>query len=431
MTWSLIGLTCGTLLVAVLPSKLLFTEHAAAATAIESGTRWACPMMDFIGNQPGLCPVCGMKLHPVTAGELQLEQQKRMGLELTTVTEGPAKVTVRGYGTAEYDHRFTQVVIPRVAGRIVHRHEATYGCCQIIAEGTPVIDLYSPELISAQGEYVAALKMGDSNLVRNVRQRFARWNLLDIADNLEKGGAPQEIITIRSPVAGQVLLDDMNAVDETLEVGREVMPDTQILRLVDSDKLVLVVHVPETRARFLREGQEVLIESDDLGPLPNLQATVGRLAAEIDPLIRSREVRIWLNEARDVLQPGSLVSAKMEGVMGPDLKPADPKDESTWGKFALIPKEAVLSTGVRHVAWKVSGRDDQGRLRFDIAPLALGPRIEDDQGRDMFVVRAGLKPGDEVAAQGAFLIDSQAQLAGSASLLFPQGATAPASGHQH
>lgn len=429
--WMVIGFASGALLISVLPANMLFKEHVAVTESDSSGTRWACPMMDFIGNQPGNCPVCGMKLHPVTAGELSREQQKRMGLELATVTEGPATVTVRAYGAAEYDHRYTKVVIPRVAGRIVHRHIATYGCCTIIAEGAPIIDIYSPEIISAQGEYAAALKLGDSNLVRNVRQRFIRWNLLDVAENLEKGGAPQEIITIHSPVAGQVLLDDMKAVDETLEVGREVLPDTQLLRLVDANKLVLVVHVPETRARFLREGQPVEIDSDDMGPLPGLNAKIGRLAAEIDPAIRTREVRIWLEGARDVLQPGSLVSARMQGVLGPDLKPADPKDPSTWGKFALVPKEAVLSTGVRHVAWKVTNRDDKGRLHFDIAPLALGPRIEDEQGRDLFVVRAGLKPGDEVAAQGAFLIDSQAQLAGSASLLFPLGVTTPASGHQH
>ena len=145
---------------------------------------------------------------------------------------------------------------------------------------------------------------------------------------------------------------------------------------------------------------------------------------------RTREVRIWLEGARDILQPGSLVSARLRGALGPDLKPADPNDESTWGRFPLIPKEAVLSTGVRHVAWKLSGRDRSGQMRVDIAPLALGPRLEDENGRDLFVVRAGLQAGDEVAAQGAFLLDSQAQLAGTPSLLYPQGAVTKAT-HQH
>jgi Cu(I)/Ag(I) efflux system membrane fusion protein len=87
---------------------------------------------------------------------------------------------------------------------------------------------------------------------------------------------------------------------------------------------------------------------------------------------------------------------------------------------------------VRHVAWKVAGRQPDGRLSFAPAPLALGPRLEDEAGNDLFIVRAGLKPGDEVAAQGAFLIDSQAQLAGTPSLLFPRGAVGPADGsHRH
>ncbi len=428
--WALAGFLGGSLLVLLLPAHVLFVDHAATVASPGDGTRWACPMMDFIGNQPGACPVCGMQMHPVTAGELTREQQKRMGLELTRVTEGPAVVTVRAYGSAEYDHRYTQVVGPRVAGRIVLRHGATFGCCTVVKAGEPMVDVYSPEVIAAQGELAAALKLGDTNLVGNLRQRFARWNLAEVADHLAGGGPVQDVVTIRSPVGGQVLLDNMEAVNEALEVGREIMPDTPLLRLVDPDRLVVVVQVPETRARFLREGQPAELEADDLGLLPGLNATVGRLAAEIDPQIRTREVRIWLEGARGVLQPGALVTARLRGVLGPDLRPADPGDESTWGRFTLVPKEAVLSTGLRHVAWKVAAREAGGQLRFELAPLALGPRLEDEHGRDHYVVRAGLQPGDEVAAQGAFLIDSQAQLAGTPSLLYPQGATAPTT-HQH
>lgn len=429
---ALAGLVCGAVVVGVLPARLLFVDHAAPDSATApAGTRYACAMMDFIGNAPGDCPVCGMKLQPVTAGELQREQQRRMDLERVTVKEGPARVVVRAYGAAEYDHRYTRVVTPRVAGRIVHRHESTFGCCTIVEEGAPIVDLYSPDLIAAQGELLAARAMGDTNLIANVRLRFERWNLADVADHVLQTGKTVEHVTIRSTIAGQVLLEDMAAVDEALEVGREVMPDTQLLRLVDPDKLALVVRVPESRARFLREGQPVRIDSDDAGPLPDIEAYVGRLAVEIDPVTRTREVRIWLDGARDVLQPGSLISAHMHGALGPDLKPADPDDPDTWGRFPLVPKEAVLSTGVRHVAWRVAGRGANGALKFEIAPLALGPRIEDDNGNDLFVVRAGLAPGDEVAARGAFLIDSQAQLAGTPSLLNPQGAVAPTSGHEH
>jgi membrane fusion protein, copper/silver efflux system len=375
--------------------------------------------MDFIGTKPGDCPVCGMKMTQVTAGELTREQQRRMNLATTRIVEGPATVTVRAYGAADYDHRYTSIVIPRVAGRIVKRYMATYGCCETIAAGAPIADLYSPDAFAAQGELEA------------LKERFARWNLADVAEAVLRGEPITDVVTIRSPVEGQVLLRDFDMVNEAVEVGREIAADTPLVRLVDPDKLTLVIHVPEARARFLREGQSVALESDDYGPLPQLEATVARLAQEINPEIRSREVRIYIRGARAVLHPGSLVSARIAGALGPDLQPANPRDAETWGRFPLIPKTAVLSTGVRHVAWRVVERQPDGRLRFELAPLALGPRLEDENGNDVYVVRAGLQPGDEVATEGVFLIDSQAQLAGTPSLLFPQGAMAPAGGHQH
>lgn len=429
------GLLLGLAVVALIPARSLFVSQISNPEISNSsgvpGERWACAMMDYIGTQPGDCPVCGMKLQKVTAGELNREQQRRMGVELSTVTEGPAAVTVHAYGAADYDHRFTHVVVPRIDGRIVKRYDATFGCCQEVDAGAPIVDLYSPELISAQGELAAAVKLGQPDLVAALSERFDRWNLADVAEHIRRGGAVQDAVTIRSPFAGQVLLRDMESVNEALEVGREVKADTPLLRLVDPDRLTLVVHVPETRARFLAEGQPVSISSDDLGPLPNIKAVVGRLSLEINPEIRTREVRIYLTGARDVLQPGSLVAARLQGALAADLRPADPLVSNSWGHFPLIPKTAVLSTGVRHVAWRVADRQPDGRTRFELAPLALGPRIEDENGNDVYVVRAGLKPGDVVATQGAFLIDSQAQLAGTPSLLFPHGAVAPTPAHQH
>ncbi len=430
----LAGLIAGAVTVALLPASALFHSaagHAHADAAPVAGERWACPMMDFIGDKPGKCPVCGMTLAKIVAGQVNEEQTHRMGLETSVVRSGPARATVRAYGAAEYDHRFTKLVIPRVAGRIVKRFEATFGCCEEVEAGAPVVELYSPEVVAAQGELQAALKLDDAALVASLRERFARWNLAEVADDLVAGKAARDTVVIHSPFAGQVLQADVEMVNEALEVGREVMPDTPLLRLVDPDKLVLVVHVPETRANWIRAGQPVRIDSDDAGPLPQLKAEVARVAGEINTAIRAREVRIHLGGARDVLSPGSLVGARFEVVLGPDLKPADPTDRGTWGEFALVPKTAVLSTGVRNVAWKIAGRDQSGQVRFELAPLALGTRLEDENGNDLYVVRAGLKPGDEVATQGAFLVDSQAQLAGTPSLLFPNGATAPAPAHNH
>ncbi len=447
---ALLGLGVGAALILLLPEHTLFShvdEHA--ETAAVPGERWACPMMDFIGNKPGDCPVCGMKMTKVTSGELTAEQQRRMGVELVRVTEGPATATIRAYGAVRYDDRTLQVVIPRVGGRVVKRHPAALHPGTLVEAGAPVVDLYSPEAFAAQGELAAALKLADPHTTHALIERFMRWNLAKVAEAIVAGGAPVDTITITSPFAGIVVLalegEDM-AGAKLPQVGQEVMADAPLLRLVEPRSFMVVVHVPEQRAHWLREGQPVRLTSDDRGELPEIEAHITWVAPELNLEIRAREVHLHLRDPQNRLLVGSLVNARFEASLDSNLNVAAapspnsalrtpnsdlPSPTSAPAVFTLIPKAAVLSTGVRHVAWRVAEKKPDGRLRFELAPLALGPRIEDEAGNDLYVVRAGLKPGDEVAAQGAFLVDSQAQLAGTNSLLFPRGAAAPAPIHQH
>jgi membrane fusion protein, copper/silver efflux system len=434
---AVVGLLGGALTIALLPRDTLFATpatHEDAASTV-AGERWACPMMDFIGNRPGNCPVCGMKMTKVTAGELTREQQRRMDVQLATVTAGPARAVIRGYGAVRYDDRTLQAIIPRVGGRIVKRHPAALHPGTLVDVGDPIVDLYSPETYAAQGELAAAVKLGDQPTIHALTERFERWNLAPVARAILEGGAPTDTLTIASPFAGRVVLglegetDAMNA--RLPQVGQEVMADAPLLRLVEPYAYMLVIHVPENRAHWLRVGQTVRLASDDKGELPELEAKITWVAPELNLEIRAREVHIHLRDPEHRLLPGSLVNARIEAALSADLTAADATQPDTWGSFLLIPKTAVLSTGIRHVAWRVAERQSDGRLRFELAPLALGPRIEDDAGNDVYVVRAGLKAGDEVATQGVFLIDSQAQLAGTSSLLFPAGAVAPAPAHRH
>lgn len=432
---SIAGFVLGAALVALLPASLLFHTEAAHNHEAEAATgeRWACPMMDFIGNRPGNCPVCGMQMTKVTAGELTREQQRRMGLELATIEAAEARAVIRAYGTVRYDDRTLQVVIPRVAGRVVQRHAAAQHVGTMVQAGDPVVDLYSPEAFSAQGELAAAVKLGDQPTIRALEERFERWNLAAVAQRIVAGGAPTDTITISSPFSGRVVLDVGTAADPMArlpQVGQEVMADTALVRVVDPDSFILVVQVPEQRAHWVRVGQAAHISSDDRGDLRSIQAEIAWVAPELNREIRAREVHVHLEDPAGLLLPGSLVNARFSAALGPDLEAVDPATESA-GTFTLVPKTAILSTGVRHVAWKVAEQQKDGRLRFELAPVALGPRIEDASGNDVYVVRAGLQPGDRVATEGAFLIDSQAQLAGTPSLLFPAGATAAAPTHQH
>ncbi len=440
MTWKpwmsgLLGLGTGAAVIAMLPATTLFqtTETHATAMAASNGERWACPMMDFIGNAPGNCPVCGMKLTKVTAGELSAEQARRLGLQTSKATSGPAVATIRAYGAVRYDDRTARPVISRISGRVVKRYSGALHPGTLVKVGEPLIDLYSPEAYAAQGELAAAVKLADAPTIRALSARFERWNLSAVAEAITNGTEPTDTVTIRSPFTGRVIMNEENGsmAGKLPEVGEELMPDRPLIRLIDPHAFMLVVHVPETRARWVREGQPVRLASDDFGELTDLDAAVTWVAPELNLELRSREVHVHLRDEKERLLPGSLVNARFQAALTPELTPADWRDRTTWGEFVLIPKTAVLSTGVRHVVWKVADRQRDGRLRFALAPVALGPRLEDEAGNDLYVVRAGLVAGDEIATQGVFLIDSQAQLAGTPSLLFPVGASAPAPAHQH
>jgi membrane fusion protein, copper/silver efflux system len=433
---ALAGITTGALAVALLPAKTLFKPKIPEAEQIAHSAgaeRWACPMIDFIGNKPGLCPVCGMELQRVTAGELNEEQQWRAGVQLATAVEAPAVATVRAYGTVRYDDRTARVVIPRIGGRVVKRYGGALHSGVLVKQGDPLIDLYSPEVFASQAELAAAVKLGDQVVVRSLMERFSRWNLEAVARRIADGSAPVDTVTITSPFEGRVILDTGTQENSSglPAVGAELAADQPIVRVVDPHSFMVIVQVPETRAHWLREGQPVRIASDDMGELPDVQAVVSWLSPELNLQLRTREAHLHLTDPQGRLLPGSLVNARIAAALDGELRAADPSKPESWGRFVVVPKSAVLSTGVRHVAWRVAEKQSDGRLRFELATLALGPRLEDAHGNDLWVVRAGLSSGDQVATGGAFLIDSQAQLAGSPSLLFPQGASATAAPHQH
>lgn len=442
MRWStsltaLCGLLGGAALVALLPERTLFTPRSAhtdtAFATSGAPVRYACPMMDFIGTKPGDCPVCGMKMSPVTLGELTREQQNRMGIALTKIGAGPARIAIRAYGAVRYDDRTLQVVIPRVPGRIVKRHPAVLHPGTLVKAGEPLVDLYSPEAFATQGELAAAVALGDQLTITALSQRLERWNLAPLARAILTGRQPTDTLTITSPYAGQVVLalDAATGMEPAKlpQLGQEVMADTPLVRLVEPRTFMLVIHVPEPRAHLLRVGQPVQLASDDRGALPDVAAQISWIAPELNPEIRAREIHLHLTDPQQRLLAGSLVNARIDATLDANLEAAAP--EAAPATFTLVPKSAVLSTGVRHVAWRLAERFEDGRARFELAPLFLGPRLEDPQGNDHYIVRSGLKPGDEVAAQGLFLIDAQAQLAGTPSLLFPVGATSAAPVHQH
>lgn len=412
------GWGAGFALIWNLPDRVLFVDPEEMKPAAgESGDRYACAMMDFIGRQPGTCPVCGMQLVKVEAGELNREQSMRIGLETVTLESGPALLQLRARGKVRYDDRTMKVVIPRVAGRIVYRHAPVLHRGNLVEEGDPLFDLYSTEAFVLQGELAVARDLRDEPAQQALVERLARLHLRHVAEAVLAGDAPSDTVSILSPYAGLVYAPSGvgGATAGIPELGQAVAPDQPLCWLVDPHALIVVLQITEEQSGWVRTGQKVSLIPDNDGWRDPVVARIDWIAPEWDESTLTREVHLHLRDEKHRLLPGSLVQGTIEAVLNSVGNPAP--DGEAPGRFVLIPKSAVLSTGRREVAWKVAERDAKGNTRLVLAHLRLGPRLEDAQGRDCYVVVEGLLAGDEVAAQGAFLIDSQAELADQPSLL--------------
>jgi Cu(I)/Ag(I) efflux system membrane fusion protein len=112
---------------------------------------------------------------------------------------------------------------------------------------------------------------------------------------------------------------------------------------------------------------------------------------------------------------------------GHDIAKATPpvsvSPQAPQGKVLAIPVTAVLDTGVRRIVYRLK-KDGA----YELVEVIIGPKTEGKNDANKVVeyypVLSGLKAGDRVVVRGGFLLDSQQQIAGMPSLLYPQGQSA-------
>ncbi|MEW4530725.1 efflux RND transporter periplasmic adaptor subunit [Maioricimonas sp. JC845] len=441
----------------------------AAATAGAADTTYTCPMHPQIRQpQPGRCPICGMELVPAAAAAGDLDElavwitpaQRRLAnIQTAPVERAPLEATIQSVGAIAIDESRMATISSYIKGRI-ERLFADYTGVDV-ARGDHLAIVYSPELYSAQVEYIEARRtareMSQSTLqvVRETQQKLAesaRQRLVELGmteeqiAELEQSGTAKSRLTIFSPMGGTVI--EKMAVE-----GKYVSAGEPIYRIADLSTVWLMLELYPEDASRIRFGQRVEAE---IQSLPG-EVFTGRVAF-IDPTVdvsrRTVGVRVeFLNNDRR-LRPGDYASAtiylpvgqqgdvydsELAGrwispmhpqiirdepgecpICGMDLVPTTrygysdtPVDQPA---SLYVPRSAVLMAGSSSVVYVET---DPGR--FEIRPVTLGPILG-----DKVIVLGGLKEGEAVATAGNFLIDSQMQLAGKPSLIDPARAIAAA-----
>lgn len=365
-----------------------------------SGTlEWyTCAMDPFvITHKPGLCPVCHMDLVKLDPNSFSTEvslspmMTQNIGVRIAPVTTGPVASVIRTVGSVDYDETRVRDVNLKIAGWVQKLHVDYTG--QSVKKGQPLLEIYSPDLYTAQAEYLSVFKTVRGTTTASAPSELNQWDrdLLDAARKrlenfdispgqireLEKSGTASKTMTLYSPFDGLVIAKNVSE-------GQKVDPGMALYRIADLSKVWVQITLYEYQLPQVQLGQAATIT---LPYFPNVpfKGNVAYIYPYINPENRQVRVRLELDNAKGQLKPGMFADVELQ------TKLADAR--------ILVPADAIIDTGTSKRVMISLG---QGRFK----PRDVETDFEADNG--MVVIKNGLTPGEMVVVSGQFLLDSEA-----------------------
>lgn len=353
----------------------------------------------------------GMEMVPVyadeepAAGTIRIDPvtEQNMGVRLDTVTEGPLDRTVRTVGYVDYDETTLGIVTTKVDGWVEKLYVDQTGVQ--VHRGDPLFELYSPELFSAQEEYLAARRnlqkrevpmvpgaLADSQeLVRAARMRLEYFDISpEQIAALERTGRLSKTLTIRSAFTGIVT-------HKSVVEGEMVKAGTPIFRIADLSTVWVIGKLFEQDLPYVELGQETFMTLTGL-PGRTFHGRVTYVYPYLQEKTREASVRMEFHNPGYQLKPGMYATITLTDRIA---------DEAI-----LVPDTAVIDTGMRTVAFV---RRAPGK--FELREVRRGLRGDDNRLQVLY----GLVPGETVVVSGQFLLDSESRLREAALKLLPPG----------
>lgn len=399
----ILPLLAAVLVISMIPACGGGDNDHAHETAAET---WTCPMHpSVISDRPGACPVCHMDLvKKAESADMSAEDEamlqsvslspaQRILANVTTVPVLRQRIerSITAVGVVDFAEPLQSVVSARFRGRVEKLHVNYTGAA--VRKGQALFDLYSPELINAQQDYLIAfgarrkaLDAGNtaaaeiqSGMIEAIRGRLIMHYGLseEKIDQLERGGKAVHTVTFPSPRSGTVTV-------KNVQEGRYVDDGTAVYEIADFSRVWVYIEVPEQDIRYIRSGQTVRLNT---AAYPGEEFS-GRVTFT-DPVMnaQTRTVRVRVETANPggKLKPGMYVSG------GIALKGAE---------VLAVPVSAVIRTGRRDVVW-VEAEEN----RFEPRTVRLGSK-----SGAYYEVLGGIDEGTMVAESGGYLLDSESTL---------------------
>jgi Cu(I)/Ag(I) efflux system membrane fusion protein len=349
--------------------------------------------------------------------EISPEQQRLIGVKTVKVTQKPLQKVIRTVGRVEADERKLATVNTKIEGWIEKLYVDYTG--RYVKKGEPLAEIYSPELLATQQEFISTLKWAGRQPgaahpegaihgaheqkpsatgpepVSELKQMIARdaaasveasrqrLRLWDISDEQirkrEETGKPVRTLTLYSPVSG--FITQKMAIQ-----GMKVMPGEKLFDVADLSTLWIIADIYEYELSLIRVGQSAQITLSYF-PGKIFATQIDYIYPTISPDTRTARVRLTLPNTDGKLKPQMFTNVEIK---------------INLGKRLTIPESAVIDTGKGQVVYV-----DRGGGAFEPREVQLGLRADGDAE-----VLRGLKAGETVASSANFLIDSEAQLKG-------------------
>jgi Cu(I)/Ag(I) efflux system membrane fusion protein len=368
-------------------------DAAAPATGTPPDGRkvlyWHDPMVPNARfDKPGKSPFMDMDLVPVYADpaneaggvSISARQIQNFGVRTAAVTEGSLDTGFAAVGAVGIDERTLIAVQARTQGYVERLHaRAQYDG---VAVGQPLADLYVPEWLAAQEEWLALRRSPQPGVAELADAARERMRLLGMPDTeiarLERDGRPSARVTVLAPQAGIVW--EIGARD-----GMAIMPGVTLFKLAAIGTVWVTADVPEAQAEQVRVGAPVEARVPAY-PERVFRGSVNALLPEINAQTRTVRARIVLANPGGLLKPGMFATVAFGGAAG--------------GSTVLVPAEALIQTGKRSIVLV-----DAGDGKFVPRDVETGRR-----SAELVEIRKGLEAGQRIVVSGQFLVDSEANL---------------------
>ncbi|MCC8426594.1 efflux RND transporter periplasmic adaptor subunit [Mucilaginibacter sp. UR6-11] len=367
------------------PQALAFTKSEKAY--------YTCSMHPQVHEEhQGNCPICGMKLikveltgdHPIASDRITLTatQLQLAAIETDTVREENTGTEKTLSGTVTTDDNKAEELSARVAGRVQQLFVRTIG--EKVAVGQPVYAIYSDDLQEAEKEYLLAKQQQKIlhnpdvdylQLINAAENKLRLWGLSPAQiRGLTASGKVSATTTVLSKVSGTVS-------EIAIHEGDYVTEGMPILKIQALSSLWVQAQLYGGESVNYKENDRVRVSFPDLGGLA-VQGKVEFVNPELSDASKVDLVRVSIPNPQGLVRPGMLAYISI----------ANGKD-----RLLAVPASAVLTDGIGSKVWV---KNPDGSFSAKMVSVGLG-------NQSYVPVLSGLKSGDIVVTNGAYLLNSE------------------------